>query len=61
LLSKRRAHYLSLGFRAEDGRQEALLLRVDKAAIRPVLLSLAARTGLRITYLDDEARRSGQG
>lgn len=61
ILSKKRAHFLAIGYQTEDGRQEAVLLRVDKEAIRAVLVSLEARTGLRITYMDEEARKAGKG
>jgi len=61
ILSKKRAHYLAIGYQADDGRQEALLLRVDKDAIRAMLVSLEARTGLRVTYMDEEARKAGKG
>lgn len=61
ILSKKRAHYLAIGYQTEDGRQEAVLLRVDKSAIRAVLVSLEARTGLRVTYMDEEARKAGKG
>lgn len=61
ILSKKRAHFLAIGYQNEDGRQEAVLLRVDKKAIRAVLVSLEARTGLRVTYMDAEARKAGKG
>ncbi|MFZ5928099.1 MAG: hypothetical protein ACOYX1_11685 [Acidobacteriota bacterium] len=61
ILSKKRAHFLAIGYQNEDGRQEAVLLKVDKKAIRAVLVSLEARTGLRVTYMDAEARKAGKG
>jgi hypothetical protein len=61
ILSKKRAHFLAIGYQAEDGRQEAVLLKVDKKAIRAILVSLEARTGLRVTYMDAEARKAGKG
>ncbi len=61
LLAKSRKHFLSIGYTGEDGRQEALVFRVDKNAIRATLVSLEARTGLRIEYQDPEARKAGKG
>jgi hypothetical protein len=61
ILSKRRAHYLTVGFEGEDGKQQAMLFRVDKRAIRAVLVSLEARTGRKVTYMDEEARKAGKG
>jgi hypothetical protein len=61
LLSKKRKHFLSVGFVDEDGNHQALIFRVDKNDIRATLVSLEARTGLRIQYQDEEARKAGHG
>jgi hypothetical protein len=61
LLSKTRRHYVTIGYTDESGNQQALVFRVDKGDIRTVLASLEARTGRRIEYQDDEARKSGKG
>ena len=61
LLSKSRRHYVTLGYVDEWGRQQALVFRVEKGDIRTVLASLEARTGRRVEYQDDEARKSGKG
>jgi hypothetical protein len=61
LLSKTRRHYVTLGYLDDAGNQQALVFRVDKSDIRTVLASLEARTGRRIEYQDDEARKSGKG
>lgn len=61
VLSKKRAHFLTVGFETEDGRQQALLFRVDKDDIRAVLVSLEARTGRKVAYQDEEARKAGKG
>ena len=61
LLSKRRKHFLSIGYTDEDGIHQALVFRVDKNDIRATLVSLEARTGLRIQYQDEEARKAGKG
>jgi len=57
LLSKARKHFVTIGYLDGDGRQQALVLRVEKGDIRWVLASLEARTGRRIDYQDDEARK----
>lgn len=61
LLSKSRRHYVTVGYTDADERQQALVFRVGKGDIRSVLASLEARTGRRIEYQDDEARKSGKG
>jgi len=61
LLSKSRKHFLTIGYTDPDGRQQALVLRVEKGDIRSVLAGLEARTGRRIEYQDAEARKAAKG
>lgn len=61
LLSKKRAHFLTVGFQDEFGRQQAMVFKVDKKDVRAVLAALEARTGLRVQYQDEEARKAGKG
>lgn len=61
LLSKKREHYLTIGYADADGKQQAIVLRVGSGEIRPLLVGLEARTGRRIEYQDDEARKAGKG
>ena len=61
LLSKKRQHFLTVGYTDDGGSQQALVFRVDKNGIRPTLVSLEARTGLKVQYQDEEARKAGRG
>ncbi len=58
LLSKSRKHFLTIGYSAEDGKQQAMVFRVDKNGIRPTLVGLEARTGLKVQYQDEQARKA---
>jgi len=58
LLSKSRKHFLTIGYIGEDGKQPAMVFRVDKNGIRPALAALEARTGLKIQYQDELARKA---
>jgi hypothetical protein len=60
LLSKSRKHFVTLGYSDSEGKQQALVFRVEKGDIRTVLASLEARTGRRIEYQDDEARKGNR-
>ena len=60
LLAKSRKHFVTLGYLDEGAQQEALVLRVDKGDIRSFLASLEARTGRRVEYQDDEARKGAR-
>jgi len=61
LLSKSHKHFVTLGYVDAEGRQQALVLRVEKGDIRGVLTGLEARTGRRVEYQDEEARKAGKG
>jgi hypothetical protein len=61
LLSKRRAYFLTVGYTDRDGKQQAMVFQVGSKEIRPVLVSLEARSGRRVEYQDEEARKSGKG
>ena len=58
LLSKSRKHYVTVGYVDSQANQQALVLRVDKGDIRSLLAALEARTGRRVEYQDEEARKS---
>src|SRR5574337_684737 len=60
LLSKKRQHFLTIDYTDEEGREQAMVFRVDKNDIRVVLVSLEARTGRRVEYQDEEARKAGK-
>jgi hypothetical protein len=60
LLSKSRKHFVTVGYTDANGRQQALVLQVGKSDVREVLAELEAKTGRRVEYTDDEARK-GRG
>jgi hypothetical protein len=59
LLSKSRRHFLTVGYEDEQGQQQAMVFRVGKNSIRAALVALEARTGLKIQFQDQEARKAG--
>jgi hypothetical protein len=61
LLSKKRQHFLSLGYTDAEGRQQAMVFKVEKGKIRALLVSLEARTGLKVQFQDEQARKAGKG
>ena len=60
LLSKSRKHFVTLGYEDAAGQHQALVFRVEKGDIRGVLASLETRSGRKVVYQDDEARKAGQ-
>lgn len=61
LVAKKKTHFLTIGYTDPEGNQQAIVLQVGKEEIRPLLVSLEARTGRRVEYQDDEARKAGKG
>lgn len=61
LLSKSRTHFLTIGYTDKDGKQQAMVFKIAKSKIRSVLVAMEARTGLKVTYQDDQARKAGKG
>jgi hypothetical protein len=61
IFSKKRRHFLTLGYTDVDGKQQAAVFELGKDVIRVTLATLEARTGRKIEYQDDEARKSGSG
>lgn len=61
LVAKKKSHYLTIGYTDKDGMHQAIVLRVGKDDIRPLLVSLEARTGRRVEYQDEDARKAGKG
>jgi hypothetical protein len=61
LLAKSRKHFVTLGYLDAENRQQVLVFRVGKGQIRSLLAVLEARTGRKVEYQDDEARKGGAG
>ncbi len=61
LLSHKRKHFLTVGYTDENDKQQAGVFELGKDIVRVTLASLQARTGKKIDYQDEEARKSGLG
>lgn len=61
LLAKKREHFLTVGYADEEDQQQAMIFKVSKDDIRAVLVSLEARTGRKVEFQDDDARKGGKG
>jgi hypothetical protein len=60
LFSKKRKHYLTIGYTDENDKQQAAVFELGKGTVRVTLATLEARTGRKVDYEDDEARNSGR-
>jgi len=61
LLSKKRKHFLTVGWKDEQEKQHAAVFQLGKGIVRTTIITLEARTGRKVEYEDDEARKSGMG
>lgn len=56
LLSRKRRHYLTIGFVDPEGDQNAVVLELGKKIVRSTIAGLEARTGLEVEFENEEAR-----
>lgn len=61
LFSKKKKHFLTLGYTDDSDKQQAGVFELGKDVVRVTLASLEARTGRKIDYQDEEARKDGLG
>jgi hypothetical protein len=61
LLAKKRTHFLTVGYSDDEDHQQAMIFKINKDDIRATLVVLEARTGRKVEYQDDDARKSGKG
>ena len=59
LFSKKRKHYLTLEYTDDNGKNQAAVFEIGKEAVRWTLKALEVRTGKKVEYEDDEARKAG--
>jgi hypothetical protein len=61
LFSKKRKHFVTIGYKGEDGKEEVAVYELGKDIVRTTLAILEARSGKKIEYQDDEAKKSSKG
>jgi hypothetical protein len=59
LFSKKRKHYLTIEYTDANGANQAAVFEIGKEAVRWTLKALEVRSGKKIEYEDDEARKAG--
>jgi hypothetical protein len=60
LFSKKRKHYLTIGFKDQAGKDQVAVLELGKDMVRTTLAIVPTRSGKEIEYQDDEARKSAK-
>lgn len=59
MITKKRKHFLTIGYKDEKGQQQAAVLELGKDVVRVTLAAMEARSGHKIEYQDDEAKKYG--
>lgn len=59
LLSKKRKHFLTISYLDADQKQQAAVFELGKDIVRTTLASVQARSGRKVEFQDEEARKSG--
>jgi hypothetical protein len=57
LFSKKRKHFVTIGYRDEAGKEQVAVFELGKDIVRTALPILEARAGKKITYQQDENRK----
>lgn len=61
LFSKKRKHFLTVGFKDEKGVAQGVVLELSKGKPKSVITVLEARSGLKCEYESEEARKHVHG
>lgn len=60
LFSKKRKHFLTIGFKDEANKDQVAVLELGKDVVRTALAVVQTRSGKEVQYQDDEARKSAK-
>ena len=60
LFSKKRKHYLTIGYTGADGAEQVAVLELGKDLVRTTLAIVETRSGKAVTYQDEEARKASR-
>jgi hypothetical protein len=57
LFSKKRKHYLTVGYKDEAGKDQGAVFELGKDTVRATLVAFEARSGKKIEYESEEAKK----
>jgi hypothetical protein len=58
LFSKKRKHYLTIGYEDSDGKKQGAVFELAKGTVRATLTTLETRSGKPIEYESEEAKKN---
>lgn len=61
LFSKKRKHFVTIGYKDADDKEQVAVFELGKDIVRTTLPILEARSGKKIEYQDEDAKKSSKG
>lgn len=61
LFSKKRKHFVTIGYKDPEGKEQVAVFELGKDIVRTALPIMEARSGKKIEYQDEEAKKSSKG
>jgi hypothetical protein len=58
LFSKKRKHFLSIGYNDEQGKRQGVVFEMAKGIVRPTLSTFEAHSGKQVEFESEEARKN---
>ena len=60
LFSKKKNHYLTIGFKDADDKDQVAVIELGKDIVRSTIPIIETRSGKKVTYQDEEAKKSAK-
>ena len=61
LFSKKRKHFLTIGFTDENDKPQGVVLEIPKGTAKTIIIVLESRSGKKVEYESEEARKHVHG
>ncbi len=61
LFSKKRKHFVTIGYKDTEGKEQVAVFELGKDIVRTTLPILEARSGKKLEYQDEEAKKASKG
>jgi hypothetical protein len=61
LFSKKRKHFVTIGYKDDEGKEQVAVFELGKDIVRTTLPILEARSGKKIEYQDEDAKKASKG
>jgi hypothetical protein len=61
LFTRKRRHYLTVGYTDEQGKRQGAIFEIAKGRVRAVAVAFETRSGKKINFESDEARKHFEG